>query len=135
MRQWTRPDGRCFVFGEPDGDLPPGRAYATADEGDKTRVGTLARLGFGVQRRELVLELPTDVAAAEIETPVYRSAPAVRSAGDPAAVREAVRLLEAAQAYRPDLALWLWLPLVTGTRRGELCAIRWSDIDFAISTG
>jgi len=56
---------------------------------------------------------------------------AARDDRDPPTPQDAVRLLEAAEAYRPDLALWLWLMLVTGTRRGELCAIRWSDIDFA----
>ena len=56
---------------------------------------------------------------------------AARDDRDPPTPEDAARLLEAAEAYRPDLALWLWLLLVTGTRRGELCAIRWSGIDFA----
>ena len=63
MRQWTRPDGRCFVFGEPDGQLPLGPAYATADEADEARREALERLGFGVHRRELDLRLPTDPTA------------------------------------------------------------------------
>jgi GNAT superfamily N-acetyltransferase len=72
MRHWTRPDGRCFVFGEPDDDLPLGRVYATAEEADEARVRTLAGLGFAIHRRELVLELPTDAAAwrvPAVETP------------------------------------------------------------------
>ena len=56
---------------------------------------------------------------------------AARDDRDPPTPQDAVRLLAAAEAYRPDLALWLWLVLVTGTRRGELCAIRWTDIDVA----
>jgi RimJ/RimL family protein N-acetyltransferase len=68
MRQWTRPDGRCFVYGEPDGDLPLGRVYAWADEDDEARVRELARLGFSVERRELFLELPTDPAGWNIST-------------------------------------------------------------------
>src|SRR5437764_1106365 len=48
-------------------------------------------------RAAIVLELPADVAAAEIELPVYRPAPAVRSGGDPANIREAVRLIRAAE--------------------------------------
>jgi hypothetical protein len=32
LKAWTRPDGRCFVFGEADNDLPLGRVYATAEE-------------------------------------------------------------------------------------------------------
>lgn len=63
MRHWTRPDGRCFVFGEPDGDLPSGRLYATADEADEARVDAFEELGFAVHRRELVLRLATDPAA------------------------------------------------------------------------
>ena len=62
MNHWMRPDGRCFVFGAPDGDLPAGRLYATADEKDAARLRLLARLGFTPHRRELVLQLPTDPA-------------------------------------------------------------------------
>ncbi|HEX4324807.1 MAG TPA: GNAT family N-acetyltransferase [Gaiellaceae bacterium] len=72
MKQWIRPDGRCFVFGEPDDDLPPGRAHAGVDEADEARARALAGLGFASQRRELVLELPTDPAAwsvPAVETP------------------------------------------------------------------
>jgi GNAT superfamily N-acetyltransferase len=50
------------VFGEPDGDLPPGPVYATVDEADEARVEALTRLGFIIRRRELVLRLPTDPA-------------------------------------------------------------------------
>jgi hypothetical protein len=32
LKAWTRPDGRCFVFGEADSDLPLGRVYASAEE-------------------------------------------------------------------------------------------------------
>ena len=63
MRQWTRPDGRCFVFGEPDEDLPRGRVYADANESDAARVAALEGLGFIVHRRELLLLLPTDSTA------------------------------------------------------------------------
>lgn len=30
----------------------------------------------------------------------------------------------------PDLAMFAWLAAFTGARRGELCALRWSDVDF-----
>lgn len=63
MRHATRPDGRCFVFGEPDDDLPAGRLYATVEGGDAERQQSLARLGFTPHRRELLLELPTDPSA------------------------------------------------------------------------
>jgi integrase len=39
------------------------------------------------------------------------------------------RLLAAAQAEDPEFALYLRLAAVTGARRGELCALRWDDID------
>ncbi len=50
---------------------------------------------------------------------------------DPPSPEEAARLMEAAQAQSPDLALFIWLILVTGARRGEMCALRWTDIDQA----
>lgn len=44
---------------------------------------------------------------------------------------EAVRLvIEAAEARDPRLAPLLMLAALTGMRRGELCALRWTDVDF-----
>jgi integrase len=40
------------------------------------------------------------------------------------------KVIAAARAYGQDLlALYLWLAAVTGARRGELCALRWGDLD------
>jgi len=33
----------------------------------------------------------------------------------------------------PGWGMLVWLAMTTGARRGELCALRWSDIDFATS--
>ena len=44
---------------------------------------------------------------------------------DPA---EAALLLDTALDEDPDFGAFLWLAMVTGARRGELCPIRWSDI-------
>ncbi len=44
-------------------------------------------------------------------------------------------LIAAAQRRRdPDLAVFLRLAALTGARRGELCGLRWSDVDFVAST-
>ncbi len=59
MRSWVRPDGRTFVVGEPDGELPEGELFATVDEEDGERRRSLEELGFVVERRELKLLLPT----------------------------------------------------------------------------
>lgn len=59
---------------------------------------TLLRTG---RRAPVVLELPTDVAAVQVEASSYRPAQPLRSAGDPADVREAVRILR--EAKRPVL--------------------------------
>jgi integrase len=38
-------------------------------------------------------------------------------------------LLDAARDQDPDLYTFLWLAATTGARRGELGALRWSDVD------
>jgi integrase len=47
----------------------------------------------------------------------------------PPAVTDAARLLKAAAAEDPELGLFLRLAVVLGARRGELCALRWSEVD------
>ncbi|HSH58862.1 MAG TPA: site-specific integrase [Acidimicrobiales bacterium] len=47
----------------------------------------------------------------------------------PAEVPQVLDLIDAAERDNPDLAVFLILAAVTGARRGELCALRWSDID------
>jgi len=42
---------------------------------------------------------------------------------------QVAQLLAAAEERDPDLATYLRLAAVTGARRGELCALRWSDVD------
>lgn len=57
---------------------------------------------------------PPPVHAAEISAP------------DPDEVR---RIIEAAEEIEPALACLLLLAALTGARRGELCALRWTDLD------
>jgi integrase len=67
------------------------------------------------------------------ENPV-RLATVPRSHGevvDPPTPEEATLVLEAAEAQSADLAVFVWLVMVTGARRGEMCALRWTDIDVA----
>lgn len=51
---------------------------------------------------------------------------AVIATPKPAAVR---RMLAAAREHDPELAVYLHLAAVTGARPGEMCGLRWSDID------
>ncbi|MDP9221877.1 MAG: site-specific integrase, partial [Actinomycetota bacterium] len=52
-----------------------------------------------------------------------------RTEPDPPSAAEAVKLLNESWAD-PEWGLLLWLTMVTGSRRGEVSALRWTHIDF-----
>jgi integrase len=62
---------------------------------------------------------------------VRRLAPAARKPDpQPPTVEQAARILE--EAWRdPEWGMLVWLAMVTGARRGELCALAWDRLDFA----
>ncbi len=47
----------------------------------------------------------------------------------PPTVAQVQQLLVAADAEDPDFGVFLWVLAVTGCRRGEACALRWTDVD------
>ncbi len=51
----------------------------------------------------------------------------------PPSVPQVLELLDAAERANPALAVFLVLAAVTGARRGELCALRWTDLDIGAS--
>ena len=63
--------------------------------------------------------------------PARLASPPSREQADtqPAAVEDAARLLRTAAGEDPELGLFLRLAVVLGARRGELCALRWSEVD------
>jgi len=67
--------------------------------------------------------------AAAAEPPSVRQ-PVIR----PPTPEELARLLVAAEHEDPVFALWLRVAAATGARRGELCALRWNDLDFEAGT-
>ena len=62
--------------------------------------------------------------------PVLFASPpaALRPDPRPPTTEEAARIVEAA-AESPDWGALVWLTMTTGARRGELCGLRWSDLD------
>jgi integrase len=64
----------------------------------------------------------------------FASPPAARPPDPrPASAEEAARILD--EAWRdPDWGVLVWLTMTTGLRRGELCALRWSDVDLPNGT-
>ena len=67
--------------------------------------------------------------AALASPPTVRSRPV--SPPEPQGV---VELIAEAEASVPDLACLLLMAATTGARRGELCALRWSDLDLKTQT-
>lgn len=49
----------------------------------------------------------------------------------PPAPADVLRLIEEADAEDPELSVFLRTSVTTGARRGELCALRWRDLDLA----
>jgi integrase len=48
---------------------------------------------------------------------------------DPPTVAQVQQLIDAAREDDPDFATYLWALAATGCRRGEACALRWTDVD------
>lgn len=53
---------------------------------------------------------------------------------DPPSPAELLRLFDAAEQESPDLVMFLVLAAVSGARRSEMCALRWSDFGLGVVT-
>jgi integrase len=66
---------------------------------------------------------------------VLASPPTVRSRPvSPPEPQGVLELVAQAEASDPDLSCFLLMAATTGARRGELCALRWSDVDLKAQT-
>jgi integrase len=57
-----------------------------------------------------------------------------KTSPSPPDVQQVAQLLEAASASDPELGRFMHIAATTGARRGEVCALRWSDIDPNLKT-
>lgn len=69
-------------------------------------------------------------------SPIERSSPPSARAREivPPTVAEVRKLLAACDGYHDDLGSLIYVAVTTGCRRGELCGLRWGDIDFGKAT-
>jgi integrase len=100
------------------GDTATGKALSPATV---ARIHAIARRALNVGRRWGWLS----VNPADLATPPRSMRRVIR----PPAPDDVRRLLAAARTRRPDLATFLVVAATTGARRGELCGLRWDDVD------
>ena len=86
------------------------------------RVHAVLRSGFrlGVKWRYLPSDPATDASPAQL---VSKAVMAPR-------VAEVQKMIAAADKDDPDMAALIAIAAVTGARRGELCGLRWGDVDW-----
>lgn len=69
-------------------------------------------------------------------SPVDRASPpsTVGREIEPPTIGEVRLLIREAETTNPDLATLIYVAATTGCRRGELCGLRWTDVDFESET-
>lgn len=91
--------------------------------------GTVRRI-HGVARRALTVGMRWGWLASNPAF-VAMPPPTIRRPIQPPSPEDVCRLLAAANETDPDLGTYLLVAATTGARRGELCALRWTDLDTA----
>lgn len=69
-------------------------------------------------------------------SPIHRASPPSIGHAEvvPPRPDELARILEECEKTNPELGSIIYVAVTTGCRRGELCGLRWSDVDFDTST-
>lgn len=105
--------------------------------------GRLAAAGKKPASIRMVHAILSGALAQAVKWQMVATNPA-RSASPPAVGRAKIttptavqvrQLLAEAETTNPILARLLWLGALTGARRGELCALRWTDVDIDADAG